>query len=105
MDLKDIRIEDHQLEYSSEWYYDQEDYPVTPYTQFYYGKHETKHKKYWLFGEIITKVHNTPVFNIDFHLNDPNMTTEEVKNKILKAYERWINLKNRQEDLKIGKLF
>lgn len=52
-------------------------------TEFYDGVKEIKHKKYWLFGPIITKTVPNYVYRLPYNIEDPSYSKESIDRSML----------------------
>ena len=64
-------------------------------TEFYEGSKLITRKKYWVFGKIISEYVPNYMFTLDFNIESPNYTKNEVRKKI----ERQIELLNRKKEI------
>lgn len=69
-------------------------------TEFYQGLELKKHKKYFFFGEIITKTIPKEIFRVWYDIENPHITKVEIKNKL----ERCVILLSRHEEIKRGEI-
>ena len=96
--MKSITINGRTFQYQIYADYDQFGDNVS--TCFYDGTEIIKHKKYWFFGEVISKEEPKIVFELPFSIEDHSMTKEQVRSHI----ERAVTLLNRREQIQRGEI-
>ncbi len=69
-------------------------------TCFYDGTETIKHKKYWLWGEIISKEEPKIVFELPFNIEDDHLTKGQVRERL----ERAVELLTRREQIQRGEI-
>ena len=96
--VKTLTINDRTFQYqifeeSTEW-------GTYQYTEFYDGTTTVTSKKYWLFGEKITKTIPKLVFTIWNDIEDNTYTKKQVRSWI----EHQVELLDREEEIKRGEI-
>lgn len=98
MNLKKIELDGVQLEY--ETFYECGEYGDYEWTEFYIGTKISTRRKYFLFGEKITKEEPFKVFELNFSIENPNYTKKEVR----KAIKRKLELFGRKSEIERGEI-
>jgi len=96
MGLKKIEINGEKFEYDI---FLGDDYHAD-FTEFYQGTEIESRKKYFFFGEIIDKEVPKLVFSVNFSIEDPDFTKEDVRKKLFRKVE----LLKRKEEIKKGEI-
>jgi hypothetical protein len=96
--MKRIDVNGRTIEY--EVFYDCSEYGDTYETVFYEGKQTVSRKKYFLFGETVSKEFPREIFRIYFNVEDEGRTKSEIRAII----ERRLELLDRKEQIRRGEL-
>jgi hypothetical protein len=96
--MKTLTINNRTFQY--EIFEDSTEWGTYHYTEFYDGTITVSRKKYWLFGEKITKTIANHVFTIWCDIEDKNYTKKQVRGWI----ERQVELLDREEEIKRGEI-
>ncbi len=72
-------------------------------TSFYLGTYIKTYKKYWLFGPIISEELPKFAFKVYFDITSLSITNEEVNILVMREYNHWIGMCEREENVLKGK--
>lgn len=96
--MKTLDINGRKINY--EVLYDVSEYGETYETVFYEGTKITTRKKYYLFGEKISKEVPREIFRLYFNIEDERKTKRDIRSRI----ERELELLGRKEQIEKGEL-
>lgn len=72
------------------------------YTKFYHGTETRTYKKYLFFGPTVVKVQPKYAFRVEVVMNDLKITREECNRRVMEAYNKWVSLTKRKDEVKNG---
>lgn len=98
MNKKEITIKGEKFYYIV--LVDSDLYGVYYSTEFFQETKIVKYKKYWLFGEIITKEEPIILFEVNINIESDKYTKEQTRAKIESAF----NLSKRKEEILRGEI-
>jgi hypothetical protein len=96
--MKSLTIDGQTFKY--ELFCDTTEYGDYHWTEFYQGEETVTRKKFWLFGEKITKVHPKMVFKLNINIEDEGYTKGDIRTMIF----RKIKLMNRKSEIERGEI-
>lgn len=101
--MREIKVGDYTLLWEKS-YGDTSEYRESdPITKFYYGQTSKTYRKY-IFGPKVTITVPRFIFSIYGHIDDPNSTNEQLRNRVMSKYNHWVGLQERAEKLAKGEL-
>ena len=95
---KSLDVNGRKIEY--EVFYDVSEYGETYETAFYEGTQIVSRKKYFLFGEPVSKETPREIFRLYFNVEDEGRTKSEIRTII----ERRLELLDRKDQIRRGEL-
>lgn len=77
---------------------------VYEWTEFFKDTYEKTTKKFWLFGPLVTETIYDPLFTVNFDIESTFYTKEYTNKGVNKAYNNYIALLKRPEEIKNGEI-
>jgi hypothetical protein len=96
--MKSLTIDGHTFKY--ELCCDTTEYGDYYWTEFYQGEETVTRKKFWLFGEKITKTQPKLVFKLDIDIENPYYTKSDIREML----NRKIELMGRKSEIERGEI-
>jgi len=96
--MKSIDVNGRKIQYQV--FYDVSEYGETYETVFYEGTRIVSRKKYYLFGEPVSKEEPREIFRLHFNVEDAHRTKSEIR----AAIERRLELLDRKGQIRRGEL-
>ena len=96
--MKTITVKDYTLHYKVE--YDVNEFGDCEWTDFFLGTETVTRRKFWLFGKKIEKQVPKFVFSVNFDIETPTRTKQEIR----EILERRVELLNRAEEIEKGEI-
>lgn len=104
--MKNIKISEHEFQWQKCYYNDGDgDACGAGYTAFYLGKRTEIYLKYWFFGPKLTRELPLLAFTVPFHIDNPTLTNTQVRNAVMRKYEHWKELLDRDDKIAKGEFF
>jgi hypothetical protein len=96
--MKELTIQGKTLQYEIK--HEVSEYSSSTWTEFYIGSETVIYRKYWLFGELITKTYPKLVFKIWRNIEDKTYTKSQVR----KWIEYQLELLDREAQIARGEI-